>query len=209
MSEAKTLTLNETGIARLDDGTEAVNVGPIVAALAFLTEGRGDDRGTDEAGAPLADLLSLAFDVVKSIILDGRQAEYFRQVKLDFDAQSEAGGLISLSLAKQAQRRTGPNAALTKAGQELRARLLKLEEAASALFAELEALNAGKPARKPAKRRKPAEPAKPVKPVKPAKRRKPEPPARAKSEPKTSARAKAAPSKRGKPTKKRAKARHR
>jgi hypothetical protein len=114
VSEPNTLLLRETGIARLEDGREAVNVGPIVAALAFLTEGRGEDRGTDENGEPLPDLLSLAFDVVKSIILGGRHADYFRQVKVDFDAQSDAGGHTSLALAKQASavRRPTPEVSL-------------------------------------------------------------------------------------------------
>ena len=155
MSDSTTLLLRETGIARLDDGSEAVNVGPIVAALGFLTEGRGEDRGIDEAGAPLPDLLSLAFDVVKSIIQGGRQAEYFRQVKLDFDSQSEGGGHISVALAKQASalRRSTPNAALAKAGLELKGRLQKLDEAAKQLLLELEVLGGGK-TRATAKRRK-------------------------------------------------------
>ena len=45
VSEAKTLSLTETGIAHDESDGEAVNVGPIVAALRFLTEGRGDDCG--------------------------------------------------------------------------------------------------------------------------------------------------------------------
>jgi hypothetical protein len=130
VDEAKTLLLRETGIARLSDGSEAVNVGPIVLALGFLTEGRGDDRGVDEHGAPLPDLLSLAFDVVQSIILGGRSAEYFRQVKLDFDAQSGLDGRASLALAKQAAvvRRSTPSTALERAANELRARLQQLDE---------------------------------------------------------------------------------
>ncbi len=162
MLESKTLLLRETGIARQSDGTEAVNVGPIVAALGFLTEGRGDDRGTDEDGAPLPDLLSLAFDVVKSIIVGGRQAEYFRQVKVDFDAQSAAGGYISLSLAKQASAvlRSKPTALLAKAGAELRARVQELDAAAAELLSELEAIDAGKP--RPKSRRKAKPTAKPA-----------------------------------------------
>jgi len=128
--EPKTLLLRETGIARLEDGSEAVNVGPIVVALGFLTEGRGDDRGTDEHGTPLPDLLSLAFDVVQSIILGGRPAEYFRKVKLDFDTQSALSGKSSLSLAKHAAtvRRSAPSSALEKAAGDLRARLEQLDE---------------------------------------------------------------------------------
>jgi len=128
--EPKTLLLRETGIARLEDGSEAVNVGPIVVALGFLTEGRGDDRGTDEHGKPLPDLLSLAFDVVQSIILGGRAAEYFRNVKVDFDKQSALSGKSSLSLAKHANavRRSAPSTALEKAASELRARLEQLDE---------------------------------------------------------------------------------
>lgn len=163
MSDFNTLLLRETGIARLADGSEAVNVGPIVAALGFLTEGRGEDRGTDEHGEPLPDLLSLAFDVVKSIILGGRQAEYFRQVKLDVDAHAEAEGQTSLALAKQASavRRSSaslpsagvPSVALVKAGTELRARLQKLEEAAAQVLLELDALDDENP-RKTRPRRK-------------------------------------------------------
>jgi hypothetical protein len=125
VDEAKTLLLSETGIARLKDGSEAVNVGPIVQALRFLTEGRGDDRGTDELGTPLPDLLSLAFDVVQSIIVGGRAAEFFRKVKLDFDTQSGLDGRASLALAKQAAvvRRTTPSSALEKTAGELRARI--------------------------------------------------------------------------------------
>jgi hypothetical protein len=155
VSELQALTLSETGVARHDDGTEAVNVGPIVMALRFLTEGRGDDRGVDETGAPLPDLLSLAFDVVKSIILGGRHADYFRQVKQELDARSESG--TSLGLAKQAVRHTMPTAALKKAGVELQGRVRKLEEAVAAVMTELEALG-GTPssaAKKPRKRRSP------------------------------------------------------
>jgi hypothetical protein len=155
VSELQALTLSETGVARHDDGTEAVNVGPIVMALRFLTEGRGDDRGVDETGAPLPDLLSLAFDVVKSIILGGRHADYFRQVKQELDARSESG--TSLGLAKQAVRHTMPTAALKKAGVELKGRVRKLEEAVAAVMTELEALG-GTPssaAKKPRKRRSP------------------------------------------------------
>ena len=128
--EPKTLVLRETGIARLEDGSVAVNVGPIVVALGFLTEGRGDDRGTDEHGTPLPDLLSLAFDVVQSIILGGRAAEYFRKVKLDFDTQSALSGKSSLALAKHAAtvRQSAPSTALEKAASELRARLEQLDE---------------------------------------------------------------------------------
>jgi hypothetical protein len=130
VSEPKTLLLRETGIVRLDDGTEAVNVGPIVHALGFLTEGRGDDRGTDEHGTPLPDLLSLAFDVVQSIILGGRAAEFFRKVKQEFDAQSGLEGRGSLALAKRAAtvvRRSAPSSALEKAATDLRARLQALD----------------------------------------------------------------------------------
>ncbi|HEX2873718.1 MAG TPA: hypothetical protein VHP33_20825 [Polyangiaceae bacterium] len=130
MSEPKTLLLRETGIVRLDDGSEAVNVGPIVHALGFLTEGRGDDRGTDEHGTPLPDLLSLAFDVVQSIILGGRAAEFFRKVKQEFDTQSALEGRGSLALAKRAAtvvRRSTPSSALEKAAAELRARLQELD----------------------------------------------------------------------------------
>jgi hypothetical protein len=130
VNEPKTLLLRETGIVRLDDGSEAVNVGPIVHALGFLTEGRGDDRGTDEHGTPLPDLLSLAFDVVQSIILGGRAAEFFRKVKQEFDAQSGLEGRGSLALAKRATtivRRSAPSSALEKAATELRARLQELD----------------------------------------------------------------------------------
>jgi len=88
-----------------------VNVGPIVRALHFLTEGRGDDRGLDEAGNPLPDLLSLAFDVIESIVLGGRKAEYFRNVKRELDAQGPAVHRSSLSLAKQALRVERPEVA--------------------------------------------------------------------------------------------------
>jgi hypothetical protein len=130
VSEPKTLLLRETGIVRLDDGSEAVNVGPIVHALGYLTEGRGDDRGTDEHGTPLPDLLSLAFDVVQSIILGGRAAEFFRKVKQEFDAQSALEGRGSLALAKRAAtvvRRSTPSNALEKAATELRSRLQELD----------------------------------------------------------------------------------
>jgi hypothetical protein len=155
--DTNTLLLRETGVARLDDGSEAVNVGPIVTALGFLTEGRGEDRGTDEQGTPLPDLLSLAFDVVKSIILGGRHADYFRQVKLAFDEHAEAEGQMSLALAKQAStvRRptelvaaSPPSLDLQQTGLELRARLQKLEEAVSQVALELNALDVSPPRRK-------------------------------------------------------------
>ncbi|RYZ04867.1 MAG: hypothetical protein EOO73_22075 [Myxococcales bacterium] len=174
MSESEPLLLHETGIARLDDGSEAVNVGPIVAALRFLTEGRGDDRGVDETGAPLPDLLSLAFDVVKSIILGGRHADYFRQVKRELDSRAE--GDTSLGLAKQAVRHTMPTAALKKAGVELQGRVRKLEEAVSSVMTELAALTAPpeKPAKRPRKRvsRPRAAAPTPERLTKPAKRKK-------------------------------------
>lgn len=108
MSEPKTLLLTETGVEWLPDGSTAVNVGPIVRALKFLTEGRGDDRGTDEAGNPLPDLMSLAFDVVESIILGGRKADYFRRVKRELEAQADGAFRSSLSLATQAKRMQPP-----------------------------------------------------------------------------------------------------
>lgn len=103
VNERHSLVLTETGVEHLPGGSVAVNVGPIVRALQFLTEGRAEDRGTDEAGNPLPDLASLAFDVIESIVLGGRKADYFRQVKRELDAQGGAVG-SSLSLAKQAKR---------------------------------------------------------------------------------------------------------
>lgn len=130
MDETKTLLLRETGVARLANGKEGVNVGPIVAALAFLTEGRGEDRGIDEQGAPLPDLLSLAYDVIQAIILGGRQADYLRQVKRSFDAEFGLEGHASLALAKHAKavRHATPSSALEHAAEELRQRLAKLDE---------------------------------------------------------------------------------
>jgi len=167
---APTLTLRETGIEHLDDGTEAVNVGPIVAALRFLTEGRGDDRGIDETGAPQPDLLSLAFEVVRSIIVGGRPADYFRQVKLDYDAQH---GGTSLGLAKRAERHTAPTAALKKAGTDLQSRLRKLEQAAALVMTELEALTAPPPERPKRARKSKSKPKPPVAVPSPPKARKP------------------------------------
>jgi hypothetical protein len=174
VSETNTLLLQETGIARLEDGREAVNVGPIVAALAFLTEGRGEDRGTDEHGAPLPDLLSLAFDVVKSIILGGRHADYFRQVKLDFDARAEGEGHTSLALAKQASAlvRSAPESTLDDVTSELQARLQKLRESASQLVLELESFGGVEP-RPSARRRRNKAKAKPKAEAKPKTKAKP------------------------------------
>jgi hypothetical protein len=123
--ERDPLVLKETGVTVLRDGTTAVNVGPIVAALRFLTEGRGEDRGTDEHGRPLPDLMSLAFDVVQSIILGGRKAEFFRRVKRELDELSEASGQSSLVLAKRAERALSPSgpSALDDAADELKALL--------------------------------------------------------------------------------------
>jgi hypothetical protein len=177
VSEPNTLLLNETGIARLEDGREAVNVGPIVAALAFLTEGRGEDRGVNEQGEPLPDLLSLAFDVVKSIILGGSQADYFRRVKAELDARTEGTGQTSLALAKQASTlrkpepepelapppepelepepaqasSEDPSVELSRTARELRARVQQLEAAAAEILTELDAL--GTPKQKPIRRR--------------------------------------------------------
>jgi hypothetical protein len=147
MSEATTLSLSETGIARGEDG-EAVNVGPIVAALRFLTEGRGDDCGIDENGAPLPDLMGLAFDVVRSIILGGADAEFFREVKRQFDARSGGRG-ASLGLAKRATlARAAPLTAVKRASAEMRTRLKRLDDAAMQLDLELEALEGGKRSRR-------------------------------------------------------------
>lgn len=128
MSEPKTLLLTETGVEWLPDGGAAVNVGPIVRALKFLTEGRGDDRGTDEAGNPLPDLMSLAFDVVESIILGGRKADYFRRVKRELEAQGDGVGRSSLQLATQAKRvqAPAPATALDHAADTLQALLAEL-----------------------------------------------------------------------------------
>ena len=128
MTEPKTLLLTETGVESLPDGKSAVNVGPIVRALAFLTEGRGEDRGTDEHGQPLPDLMSLAFDVVEAIILGGRKADYFRQVKRDLEAQNEGGFRSSLALAKQARRvhAAAPATSLDHAADALQALLGEL-----------------------------------------------------------------------------------
>jgi hypothetical protein len=138
VSEPKTLLLTESGVEWLPDGPAAVNVGPIVRALKFLTEGKGDDRGTDEAGNPLPDLMSLAFDVVESIILGGRKADYFRQVKRELEAQGEVVGRSSLTLAKQAKRvhAAAPPTALDHAADSLQALLgelknLSLDDAAA------------------------------------------------------------------------------
>jgi hypothetical protein len=147
MSEATTLSLSETGIAHDEDG-EAVNVGPIVAALRFLTEGRGDDCGIDENGAPLPDLLGLAFDVLRSIILGGADAEFFREVKRQFDARA-AGRGASLGLAKRATlARAAPLTAVKRASAEMRTRLKRLDAAALQLDLELAALEGEKRSRR-------------------------------------------------------------
>jgi hypothetical protein len=154
VSEATTLTLLETGISHDDSDGEAVNVGPIVAALRFLTEGRGDDCGIDEHGAPLPDLLSLAFDVVRSIILGGADAEFFREVKRQFDARAEGRG-ASLGLAKRATlARAVPLTAVKRASAEMRTRLKRLDDAARQLDLELEALAGGKRSRRRATAKK-------------------------------------------------------
>ncbi len=130
MNAPQSLLLQETGIARLADGSEAVNVGPIVAALTFLTEGRGDDRGTDEQGVPLPDLLSLAFDVLQAIILGGRRASYLREVKRAFDSEFGLEGRASVALAKQAAavKHESSNSALERAAVELRSRLERVDQ---------------------------------------------------------------------------------
>jgi hypothetical protein len=130
LNEPPILVLRETGVTALRDGTTAVNVGPIVAALNFLTEGRGEDRGTDEHGRPLPDLMSLAFDVVQAIILGGRKAEFFRRVKLELDAFADAAGQSSLMLAKRARRveRPAEPTALDDAADRLQALLGQLSQ---------------------------------------------------------------------------------
>ena len=152
MTEPNTLLLSETGVESLPDGSTAVNVGPIVRALAFLTEGRGVDRGTDENGKPLPDLMSLAFDVIEAIILGGRKADYFRQVKRDLEAAAQTEGAFrsSLSLAKQARRvhAAATATALDHAADALQALLGKLSTlsldpaAAQALAQALESFRA-------------------------------------------------------------------
>jgi hypothetical protein len=139
MNAPQSLLLQETGIARLADGGEAVNVGPIVAALAFLTEGRGEDRGTDEQGVPLPDLLSLAFDVLQAIILGGRRASYLREVKRAFDSEFGLEGRASVALAKQAAavKHDAANSALERAAAELRSRLARVDQSS------LEGLDSG------------------------------------------------------------------
>ena len=112
MNERNTLVLTETGVEHRPDGSIAVNVGPIVRALKFLTEDRGEDRGTDESGNPLPDLMGLAFDVVESIVLGGRKADHLRRLKRELDAQGGATSESSLVLAKRA-RRVVPSAQAT------------------------------------------------------------------------------------------------
>lgn len=175
MSEPKPLLLTETGIARAESDGEAVNVGPIVAALRFLTEGRGDDCGVDDDGAPLPDLLSLAFDVVRSIILGGADAEFFRETKRQFDARAGGRG-ASLGLAKRATlARAAPLTVVKRASADVRTRLKRLDEAVAQLDLELEALHGGKrPPRRRKARKAPTKPAnkvpkKTAAPKKPAK----------------------------------------
>jgi len=149
VNEAKTLLLSETGVELLPDGSTAVNVGPIVRALAFLTEGRGEDRGIDESGNPLPDLMSLAFDVIEAIILGGKKAEYFRQVKHDLEAQNTEAR-SSLKLAKLARRvhAPAPATALDLAAESVEALLGELSsrtldpEAARKLELALESFRA-------------------------------------------------------------------
>jgi hypothetical protein len=104
VNDRNTLVLTETGVEHRPDGSIAVNVGPIVRALRFLTEDRGEDRGTDETGSPLPDLMGLAFDVVESIVLGGRKAEQLRRLKRELDAQGGSSSQSSLVLAKRARR---------------------------------------------------------------------------------------------------------
>jgi hypothetical protein len=158
----KTLLLTETGVESLPDGSTAVNVGPIVRALKFLTEGRGDDRGADEAGNPLPDLMSLAFDVVESIIVGGRKADYFRQVKRELEAHADGAGRSSLALAKHAKRVQRPeqSEALAHATSTAQATLAELAGATTQLLAAMKELGvapkAGKKAKRKASRSRPA-----------------------------------------------------
>jgi hypothetical protein len=146
VSEQDTLLLTETGVERLPDGSLAVNVGPIVRALKFLTEGAGEDRGTDEQGNPLPDLMSLAFEVIESIIVGGRKAEVFRQLKRELDERN-AGSRSAVALATQARRvvPTAQATALDQAADALQVLLAELrglslaEEAARELSQALEA----------------------------------------------------------------------
>ena len=169
MDVPKTLLLTETGVESLPDGSTAVNVGPIVRALKFLTEGRGDDRGTDEAGSPLPDLMSLAFDVVESIIVGGRKADYFRQVKRELEAQADGAGRSSLALAKHAKRVQQPaqGAALAQAASSLHALLAELDGKSAELLAAMQELGVAPKARQKAKKK-----ASPSRPATSKKRRK-------------------------------------
>lgn len=157
MDAPKTLLLTETGVVSSPDGSTAVNVGPIVRALKFLTEGRGDDRGLDDAGNPLPDLMSLAFDVVESIIVGGRKAEYFQQVKRQLEAQADDAGRSSLALAKHARRVQQPEhaAALAHATSTAQATLAELAGATAQLLAAMTELGVAPKARKKAKQKAP------------------------------------------------------
>ncbi|HXK19801.1 MAG TPA: hypothetical protein VNG33_18445 [Polyangiaceae bacterium] len=184
MEPPKTLLLTETGLASLPDGSIAVNVGPIVRALKFLTEGRGDDRGLDEAGNPLPDLMSLAFEVVESIIVGGRKADAFRRVKSELDAQAGGTGRSSLALAKRASRVQPPAdeaaeiAALAQAADALQALLAGLQGATEQLLTAMNALGVAPPAKRKKKakakapRRRAAPKAKRKAPLKKAAKRK-------------------------------------
>jgi hypothetical protein len=120
--------LTETAVVHRSDGSVAVNVGPIVRALEFLTEGRGEDRGTDEAGNPLPDLMGLAFDVVESIVLGGRKAQQLRRLKHELDTQGGMTSESSVVLAKKARRvlPSGPTTALDRAADALQVLLGEL-----------------------------------------------------------------------------------
>jgi hypothetical protein len=75
--------------------------------------------------------MSLAFDVISAIILGGRRADYFRQVKRELELQDEAAGKSSLRLAKEAKRVQGAArpTALEAAADTLQGLLLELGQA--------------------------------------------------------------------------------
>jgi hypothetical protein len=102
------LTLTETGIAYDLQGNELVNIGPIIAAIDWLTEGRSKEH---------QEVSILAFEAIQSIIT-GRRLGWMKEIAEDIATNRP---LTYVHVMAQIQRAAQPPMGLPPAPPELAA----------------------------------------------------------------------------------------